>query len=362
MQTPKQDGWFFPAEFEQHARTYMIWPTRRDTWREAAGPAQQTFAAVAAAIARFEPVTMLVAPEVLAQARQQLPAAVQVVELATNDAWCRDTGPAFLVNQNGQLRSVNWGFNAWGGTVDGLYTPWNLDDQVASAVAQLEQAPCYQLKDFILEGGSFHVDGDGTAMVTASCLLSAGRNPTLSKTEIEARLKDYLNVTKVLWLPAGIYQDETNGHVDNICNFVRPGEVVLAWPTDEQTPQYQLSQADWTYLHQVTDARGRHLKIHKVLEPTNLRLTAPEAAGIEANTSAKPRLAGDYLGASYINFYFCNGGLILPSFQMPEDQLALAQFKQLFPQRQIIQLPTREILLGGGNIHCITQQVPAHIG
>ena len=356
--TPKSDGWFFPAEFEPHKRTYLIWPQRTDTWRNGAKPAQKVFAQVTKAISRFEPVTMLVNAEQFLNARAMLPDSVQVLEMSSNDAWCRDCGPTFLLNAQGKLRSVDWRFNAWGGLVDGLYFPWDLDDQVAQKISELEQVDEYYLKDFVLEGGSIQVDGQGTAIVTQSCLLSAGRNPKMSQAQIEQVLKDYLNVQKVLWLPYGLDQDETNGHVDNICAFIRPGAVVLGWPEDHDSKQYAYSLADYQYLQQSFDAQGRLLEIQQVIIPTSLKISAAEAAGIDQTPNAKPRQAGDYLPASYINFYFCNGGLILPAFGVPEDELAKDQFQKLFPERQIVQLNTREILLGGGNIHCITQQVP----
>ncbi|WP_281165218.1 agmatine deiminase [Liquorilactobacillus sicerae] len=356
--TPKNDGWYFPAEFEPHKRTYLIWPKRTDTWRNGAKPAQKIFAQVAEAISHFEPVTMLTNAEQFLNARAMLPDSVQVIEMSSNDAWCRDCGPTFLINDQKQLRSINWRFNAWGGLVDGLYFPWDLDDQVAQKISELEQVDEYFLPDFVLEGGSFQVDGQGTAIVTKSCLLSAGRNPKLSQAQIEQILKDYLNVQKVLWLPYGLDQDETNGHVDNICAFIRPGVVVLGWPEDHDSKQYGYSLADYQYLQKNFDAQGRSLEIQQVIIPTSLKISATEAAGIDQTTNAKSRKAGDYLPASYINFYFCNGGLILPAFGVPEDELAKDQFQDLFPKRQIVQLNTREILLGGGNIHCITQQVP----
>ncbi|MFT9213521.1 MAG: agmatine deiminase [Liquorilactobacillus nagelii] len=358
---PKKDGWFFPAEFEQHERTYMIWPTRPDTWRNGGKPAQKVVTQAANAISQFEPVTMLVNAAQFLNARAQLATQVQVVELSTNDAWCRDIGPSFLVNKNGKLRSIDWRFNAWGGLFDGLYFPWDLDDQAAQKISELEQVDEYYLKDFVLEGGSFQVDGQGTAIVTKSCLLSAGRNPNMNQDQIEQILKDYLNVQKVLWLPYGIYQDETNGHVDNICTFLCPGVVALGWPADQDSKQYAYSLADYQYLQKSTDAQGNSLTIHQVIIPTSLKLSVTEADGIDHIGTAKSRRAGDYLSASYINFYFCNGGLILPAFGIPEDELAKDQFRHLFPDRKIIQIKTRELLLGGGNLHCITQQVPARI-
>ncbi|MFQ9626725.1 MAG: agmatine deiminase [Enterococcus avium] len=354
--TPKKDGFRMPAEFGTHQKTYMIWPTRTDTWRENAEPAQREFAQVANAIADFEPVTMLTPESEYQRARNQLNATVNVQSLKTNDAWVRDIGPTFVSNDN-QLRGINWKFNAWGGYSEGLYFPWDLDDQAAIEICEMEKTRIYDAP-LIMEGGALHVDGEGTAIVTESCLLNPNRNPHLTKEKIENYLCEFLAVEKVLWLPFGLYQDETNGHVDNCCCFIRPQEVMLAWTTDKTSPQYELSKANYEYLSTATDAKGRHLTIHLVEVPVDLRLTEQEAETINDFGYAKKRAAGDYLSASYINFYFCNGGIILPSFGHSLDRIAYAQFRELFAERKIIQLPSREILLGGGNIHCITQQVP----
>ncbi|MCX7755721.1 MAG: agmatine deiminase [Anaerolineales bacterium] len=355
--TPRADGFFMPAEFGPHRGTWMLWPQRTDTWRLGAKPAQAAFAAVAAAIAHFEPVTMGVNHSQYAHARQILPPDVRVVELSNNDAWMRDCGPTFVVNQQGETRGVDWGFNAWGGLYNGLYFPWDLDDAVARKVLEIERLDRYRAP-LVLEGGSIHVDGQGTCLTTAECLLSPGRNPALSKDEIEAYLKEYLNVEKVLWIPRGVYQDETSGHVDNLACFLRPGEVALTWTDDRSDPQYERSAEALDYLLTQTDARGRKLSIHKIHQPGPLYLTAEEAAGLDVVEGAYPRRAGDRLAASYINFYFCNGAAIVPTFNDPHDAEALATLQRLLPERRVIGIPAREILLGGGNIHCITQQQP----
>ncbi|MBS7576762.1 MULTISPECIES: agmatine deiminase [unclassified Enterococcus] len=358
LTTPKADGYYMPAEFSPHRRTYMIWPERTDNWRLGAKPAQKCFVEVAEAIANFEEVVMLVSAKQYMNARAQLDARVIVVEMSSNDAWARDSGATFLKDSKSELRAVDWQFNAWGGLVDGLYFPWDQDNQIAGKMAQLERCHSYALEHFVLEGGSIHVDGEGTAIVTETCLLSAGRNPELSKAEIEEYLRLYLNVEQVIWLPHGIYQDETNAHVDNICAFIRPGELVLGFPEDSETMQYQYSMADYQLLTQLSDAKGRKLVVHKVPIPTDLYVEKADIDGIDIIKGTIPRRIGDYLGGSYINFYFCNDALILPAFGIELDKIVLKQFEALLPEYQIIQVPSREILLGGGNIHCITQQVP----
>ncbi|MGX7195696.1 agmatine deiminase [Enterococcus olivae] len=355
---PKDDGFYMPAEFSTHRRTYMIWPQRPDNWRLGGKPAQKNFVEIAHAIADFEEVVMLVQADQYQHARQQLNEKVVVIEMSTNDAWARDTGASFIKNQAGELRGIDWRFNAWGGLTDGLYFPWDLDDMVAQKMCQLERCDRYFLEDFVLEGGSFHVDGEGTALVTEACLLSAGRNPHLTKAEIEAKLKEYLNVECVIWVPHGIYQDETNEHIDNLCAFIRPGEVVLGWTENKEEPQYAYSQATFLALSKQKDHKGRSLIIHKIPIPTDLEMTEEEANGLDQVEGTLPRKKGDYLGGSYINFYFCNGAVILPAFGHLLDKKVKELFSKLLPDRKIIQIYSREVLLGGGNIHCITQQVP----
>ncbi len=221
--TPRKDGFRMPGEFEPQAGCWMLWPERTDNWRLGAKPAQKTFAAIAAAIAGFEPVTMGVSATQFRHARGLLARQVRVVEMANNNSWMRDCGPTFVVDDRGGVRAVDWDFNAWGGLNGGLYFPWDLDDQVAQKVMEIERVDRYKAHDFVLEGGSIHVDGQGTLITTEECLLNPNRNPQLRRGEIENRLQEYLNVEKIIWLGQGVYNDETNGHVDNLCCFIRPG-------------------------------------------------------------------------------------------------------------------------------------------
>lgn len=356
---PKQDGFRMPGEFEEHAGTYMIWPERTDNWRLGAKPAQHVFTQVANTIGKYEPITMVVSANQYDNARAMLADYVKVVEMSNNDSWMRDCGATFVKNDaTGEVRAIDWTFNAWGGLVDGLYFPWDQDDKVAMKMSELEQVDRYRLDDFILEGGSIHVDGEGTCITTEECLLSAGRNSNMTKEEIEKKLCDYLNVEKVLWIPNGIYNDETNGHVDNICNYVRPGVVTLAWTDDESDVQYAISKAAYDYLSNETDAKGRKLEIHKLYVPSPILITKQESLGVDSVAGTLPREEGDRLAASYANYYAGNGFIALPVFKDPNDEKAIKLLQELYPGRVIEPIYAREILLGGGNIHCITQQVP----
>ncbi len=355
--TPKKDGFHMPGEFERHRGAYIIWPERTDNWRLGAKPAQSAFVRVAEAISQFEPVTVCVSAQQYANARHMLPEQVTVVEMSSNDSWVRDCGPTFVTNGK-EIRGVDWEFNAWGGLVDGLYFPWDLDDAAAQKICELEHADSYRTEGFVLEGGSIHTDGEGTLVTTEECLLSKGRNPHLSKEEIEESLKQYLGVEKVIWLKRGIYLDETNGHVDNIFNFVKPGEALLAWTEDKSDPQYEISHECLEILERETDARGRKIRVHKLMLPKNILITEEESGGVDAVDGTLPRKTGDRLAASYINFYTANGGIVYPMFGDPNDEAARKTLEEVFPGRKAVGVYAREILLGGGNIHCITQQVP----
>jgi agmatine deiminase len=355
--TPWQDGFRMPAEFEPHAGTWMLWPERTDNWRNGAKPAQQAFAAVARAIARFEPVTVGVNHRQYENARNMLPMEVRVVELSNNDSWMRDCGPTFVVSDRGEVRGVNWKFNAWGGLLGGLYFPWDLDDAVAIKTVEIERLDRYDAP-LVLEGGSIHVDGEGTLFTTEECLLNPNRNPHLSKAQIETLLGEYLGIRKVIWLGQGLVNDETDGHIDNLVAPIRPGMVALAWTDDTSDPQHAISKDAFARLSMASDARGRSLEIVRLKTPEPVLISEEEAEGVDRINDTLPRIAGDRLAASYINFYTCNGGVIVPQFNDPADEAALATLARLYPERRVVGVDAEEILLGGGNIHCITQQQP----
>jgi agmatine deiminase len=355
--TPAADGFHMPGEFEPHAGCWMLWPERPDNWREAARPAQLAVARVAAAIARFEPVTVGVSPAQLAGARALLPGSVRVAAMAHDDCWMRDVGPTCVVDARGRVRGVDWHFNAWGGLAGGLYFPWDQDEQVARRVLDLAGLERYRAP-LVNEGGAIHVDGRGTALVTEECLLNRNRNPRLTRGDIEQQLRDYLGVSTIIWLGKGVFNDETGGHIDNLACFARPGVVCLTWTERRRDPQYAISLDAWQRLNDARDARGRRLKVTKLPMPGPLTLSAREAAGIVRRAGTKPRIAGERLAASYVNFYIANRGIVMPLLDERTDRLAAQRLKRLFPGRRVTGVAAREVLLGGGNIHCITQQLP----
>ncbi|SHE48932.1 agmatine deiminase [Vibrio gazogenes] len=354
---PLIDGYRMPGEHEAHREVWLAWPARGDNWRYSGKPAQKAFVDVAVAIAQHTPVVMLVEHSQFDNARSQLPADISVVEMSYNDCWMRDIGATYVVDAQGKRRGINWQFNAWGGLVDGLYFPWDLDNAVATKMLNLTQDDIYDAP-FILEGGSIHTDGDGTVYTTEECLLHPSRNPDLSKQDIEQQLKLFLGAEKVIWLPRGLYNDETNGHVDNILHVVKPGEVMLTWCEDKEDPQYAISREALDVLCTERDAKGRTIKVHQLPLPGPLYMTEEEAAGID-HSQGMVRQSGERLAASYANFLISNGQVIFPLLDKSTDEIARSVIQAAFPDHQITGIDAREILLGGGNIHCITQQVPA---
>jgi agmatine deiminase len=354
---PAEDGFRMPGEFEPHSGCWMAWPERTDNWRLGAKPAQEAYVSVAAAIVGSEPVTMAVSDGQFEHARALLPPEVRVVEVSTDDAWIRDHGPTFLVDGKGGRRGVDWPFNAWGGTNGGLYFPWDRDERVAAKVLEIEGDDRYRAP-IVLEGGAIHVDGEGTVLTTEECLLNPNRNPELSKEQIECVLLDYLGAEKVVWLGAGVFEDETDGHVDNLACFARPGVVLLTWTDDEDDPQHAISRDARARLEKAIDARGRSFEVVLLPSPGPLQISAEEAEGVDAGEGTQPRRAGDRLAASYVNFYLGNSRIVYPLLDPRHDDEAATILRRTFPEREVVGVPAREILLGGGNIHCITQQVP----
>ncbi|XP_024044465.1 agmatine deiminase isoform X3 [Citrus clementina] len=252
------------------------------------------------------------------------------------------------------------------GVDDGCYRDWSLDLQVARKILSTERLPRFP-HSMVLEGGSIHVDGEGKGNILFNWILERycskeRRNPHLTKGQIENELKAYLGVMKIIWLPRGLFgDDDTNGHIDNMCCFSKPGVVLLSWTDDKTDPQYERSVEALTILSDATDARGRKLQIIKLHVPGPLYMTEEEAAGLNQDGEAKPRLAGTRLAASYVNFYIANGGIITPQFGDKKwDGEAVRVLSQAFPKYEVVGIErAREIVLGGGNIHCITQQQPA---
>ncbi|GJQ08225.1 hypothetical protein GpartN1_g16.t1 [Galdieria partita] len=356
----------YPAEWVQHSQSWIGWPERPDNWRQDAKPAQEAFVELIKTLSKYEKVTVASSVSSWKQCRDLLPGHIRVVEIQTNDCWLRDTGPIFLTRKvpsedSSNIYGVDFAFNAWGGYLEGCYPDWEYDSLVASKILEIERIPRVEAS-LVLEGGAVVTDGQGTIITTEECLLNKNRNPTLTKKEVEAKLKEYLHVQKVIWLPYGVYGDiDTDGHVDNLCTFAQAGNIVLHWTEDDKDPQYKRSKAALEILENETDALGRKFNIHKVLGPSPQYRTEKEIKELQFTNfrMALSRSSGQRLPASYVNAYIGNDVVILPSYNDPNDQLAIDLFQQLFAERTVIHVPAREILLGGGGIHCVVLEQPA---
>ncbi|MDQ0256997.1 agmatine deiminase [Evansella vedderi] len=339
---PKDLNYKMPPEWERHERTFISWPVQDSmVYPDDFEKVRDGYIELVRGIAEFEPVTIIVNPQDEAQVKEffQQEKNVDFLTIEHNDAWFRDNGPTFLKNPNGEVAGVNWKFNAWGGK----YAPWDKDDEVAPKVLNH-----YKIKRFdaplIMEGGSFHVDGEGTLITTEECLLNPNRNPELSREEIEQYLKDYLNVEKIVWLKNGLAGDETDGHVDNVACFAAPGKIVMQVCDDPEDENYQITKENLEILNNATDAKGREFEIISIVQPP------------------KVEHEGKRLTLSYLNFYFVNDGIILPVFggtATETDKLAKNVLQETFPDRRIKTIDGMAVIKEGGNVHCTTQQMVA---
>lgn len=390
---PKEMGFRMPAEFEEHEGTILIWPVRPGSWTNGGADVQPVFLLIAANLAKKEKVYICSSEENFPWMKEEIERFINELScgsdkdiskesdkgisndgkehlreniiplmIESDDAWARDIGPTFVKNEEGKVKAINWRFNAWGGLFNGLYSSWEKDNAFAVEFAEKTGYEIFEADDFVLEGGAIHVDGEGTCVVTEECLLSPGRNPDMTKEEIENRLMEMLGVTKVIWLPYGIYNDETDQHIDNVFAFVKPGSAVLAWTDDKEDPQYEMSLADLKVLEEVRDAKGRKIEITKIAIPkTPVTITEEEMRSLMPDEGEDEREVGERLAASYVNFYIGNSCVLVPSFggkNEETDKEAERKFSKLFPDRPVVMIPARKIIVGGGNIHCITQQIP----
>ncbi|MER5637981.1 agmatine deiminase family protein [Kitasatospora sp. NPDC002227] len=329
-------GGVMPAESTPHTRTFMAWPALDQVWGEDLPGVRKDIAGLARAISAFEPVVLLARPDQAADARQQVGSGVEVLELAVDDLWARDTGPAFVFAPGG-LTGVDLGFNGWGNKQTHA-----ADGQVARNLLTHYGIPRIQAP-ITGEGGALEVDGDGTLMATESAWVNANRNPGKSRDQIEASLKELFGVRKVIWLKGVAGQDITDCHVDALARFADPGTVVLHRPGPDTPPDVWSTASDQALqvLSAATDAKGRPLKVVELTEPV-----------VEGKGK-------DFL-ATYLNYYVCNGGVIVPRFgDQAADDRAAGTIGDLHPGRKVTQVSIDHIAAGGGGIHCATQQQPA---
>ena len=331
----ESNGFQKPAEFERHERTWMIWPHREDQYEHRLGPMQAEYVKIVEAISQFEPVTVIAHPDHQETARQRLGNLADVVAMPVDDFWARDCGPSFVKNAVGDLGGVDWRFNAWGAK----HSPWDLDDQLASRILVRENAAIHR-SWLTTEGGSFALDGEGTLIITETSILNPNRNPGVNKALVESELKAMLGVEKVVWLPGDPMDKETDGHVDGMCAFVRPGVLLFESNPNPSDPHYRILKENLACLKSQTDAKGRTFEI----------LPLEEAVDAEVTSNIFCR--------SYINFYIANGGVVVPGYGIPGDVKALATIQAAFPDRKAVMVQVNAIAAGGGAIHCITQEQP----
>ena len=336
--TGGRSAWRMPDESAPHQRTWMAFGASEQIWgRRLLPEVQRNLATIAQTIARYEPVTLLVRPSELALARQLVGDTVELLACPHDDLWLRDTGPVFVVTEAGDQSAIDFNFNGWG-----QKQAFAQDAQVAAFVAR--HAGARRLRtELVLEGGGIEVDGQGTAIVTESCVLNANRNPGLGKARCERELQRLLGLDKILWLPGIQGRDITDGHTDFYARFVRPGLVVAGYDPDPDSFDHAVTRRHLEILRAATDAQGRKLRV----------------LVLEAPSRVRKQFDNDDFAAGYINFYVCNGAVIAPEFGDPRtDSAAKRVLQEAFAGRDVVQLNIDALAAGGGGIHCTTQQQP----
>jgi agmatine deiminase len=340
MPTPKQLGYRWPAEWEPHAATWLAWPHKPETWPGKFEPIPAIWQKLVQTLARFEPVHLCAGGDaVMAQARELVGNVPNVTlhDIPTNDVWARDHGPMFLSGAaNLESSLVDWEYNAWGGK----YPPFDLDNAVPQQVAALTGRRMFS-PGIIMEGGALENNGAGTILTTEPCLLNPNRNPQLNRAQIEQYLRDYACADKILWIGGSVEGDDTDSHIDELARFVGPTTVVAALESDPQDVNYEPLQENFRLLQTLSDAQGRPLEVIPIPMPRPLFYDEQR------------------LPACYMNFYIANGVVIVPTFDDPNDKVALDTLGRLFPDREIIGIQSIDLVWGLGAFHCITQQQPA---
>lgn len=357
---PANLGYRWPAEWERHASTWLSWPKNPATWPDHFESVPAEFATFVRTLAQFEPVNILAGGQAVMQQARELVGDVPHVtlhDIETNDAWCRDHGPTFLQSRpplggappssvgrqewhatesRPTLALVDWEYNAWGGK----YPPFDKDNQVPRKIAELQGGRLFA-PGIILEGGAIDGNGLGTVLTTKSCLLNPNRNPQLSQADVERYLRDYLGVSKVLWLTGGeIAGDDTDGHIDQIARFVSPRTVVVSVCDDPKDDNYAPTRLNWNELCNMTDQDGQPLSL--------VPLPLPAAKFVD----------GQRLPAGYCNFVFANGGVVVPQFEDAADAQAIKILQELLPDRRVVGSPSLNLIWGLGSFHCLSQQEP----
>jgi len=342
--TPKQSGYTFPAEWAPHEATWLSWPHKEASWPGKLETIYKPYCEFIKVVAEGEKVRINVndeATKTFAQAElQKVGADLSNIEFyfnSSNDAWCRDHGPAFLLSEDKTKKAVvDWDYNAWGDK----YPPYDLDDVIPTKIAEHFRLPLFN-PGIVMEGGSVEFNGAGTILTTTACLLNENRNPHLNKVQIEKYLMDFYGAEQVLWLGDGIVGDDTDGHVDDITRFVNRNTVLTVVESNPEDENYHLLQENLETLKTLRLPDGEALNI----------ITLPMPAPVIHEDTRLP--------ASYANFYIANQAVIVPTFRDANDSLALDIIQQAFPDRKVVGIDSTDIIWGLGSFHCLSQQEPA---
>jgi len=362
---PKKDGFYMPSEFDTQKATWLGWPSNPGTFN--LKKAQIVIEKVARYICKYQRVYIVASPSTWKSAVDLFnnDNNIFVVEIVNDDTWLRDIAPTFLIKNSGKntyLRGLGWKFNGWGkpNIID-----FEQDALVSWKISNVLAIPFYKKFDFVCEGGAYTVDGRGTLITTEECLLNKNRNKHLSKRQIENVLYKYLNVSKIIWLPYGVAADtDTDGHVDNMCVFADVGKVILTWPEGCGTPecidkeQEKRSLAALHVLENSTDCNGDPFTIYKIPHPPIMSYTQKDVDNLPRVKGSYARKSGERLDASHVNLIITNKIVVVPIFNCSSDKEAIKILSKVFPTRKVIGVYARDILLGGGNIHCMSQQQP----
>ena len=339
IMTPVEAGYKMPPEWDKHERTFMEWPVKEAMWPGDLTEIHNSYAKIVKAISEFEPVSLIVRPDLLLEAKSYCGDFAEFIQIEHDDSWMRDNGPTFVIDSNGNIAGINWIFTGWGGKF-----PAEKDNEVASKLLKILDIKAFDLP-LVMEGGSFHTDGEGTLLTTRECLLNDNRNPDMTQEQIEEVLMNCLGVNKIIWLNKGLFGDDTDGHIDNSACFARPGEIIMLSCSDKNDPNYEIFMENYEILKNSTDAKGRSFEISLIEQPV-------------------PVLFDDVRQTySYLNFYFVNDGIILPIFggeSSDRDEMAVKELEKIFPDRKIRTIEGCVVARGGGNVHCLTQQMPLY--
>jgi agmatine deiminase len=344
-QTPKSLGYSFPAEFAKQDATWLSWPHKEESWPGKIASIYPSYCAFVKTVALTQRVNINVGTDKMRQA------AAKMLELAgvemskvqfylhpTNDAWCRDHGPSFLIRNNSEYPKaiVDWNINAWGGK----YPPYDLDDVIPTRIAEQMNLPVFY-PDIIMEGGSVDFNGAGTLITSTCCLLNSNRNPHLNQAQIEKYLGEYYGIEQVLWVSEGIVGDDTDGHIDDTVRFVNEDTVLTVVESNVLSENFDLLQQNLKELQSMRLANGKQLNI------------------VELPMPADVIYEGQLLPASYANFYISNGHIIVPTYRCAQDDQAMQIIQSCFPTREVVGIDSTDIIWGLGSFHCLSQQEPS---